>query len=79
MELGVTREPVFPIGSHEDCTMHRVARSKVARRTERFLRRLHVGSEDCRLCARAAFEKRTAVGTVDTLSVRSSSYYYLCS
>jgi hypothetical protein len=41
---------------HEDCTMNRVARSKVARRIERWLRRLHEGSEDCRLGARAAFE-----------------------
>ena len=53
MELGVTRQPVFPIGSHEDCTRSRVSRSKIARRIERLLRRLHVDSEDCRLSARA--------------------------
>ena len=79
MELGVTSEPASPIGSHEDFVTNRVARSKVARRTERFLRRLHVGSEDCRLCARAAFEKRTEVGTVDTPSMRFSSYFELFS
>jgi hypothetical protein len=79
MELGVTRRPVFPIGDHEDCTMHRVARSKVARRTEQFLRRLHVRSEVCRVCARAAFEKRTDVGTAATRSVRFSFYYNICS
>ena len=79
MELGVTCQPILPIGEHEDCTMHRVARSKVARRNEPFLRRLHVDGEDCRLCARAACEKRTDVGTIDTLSVWSSFYYYMYS
>ncbi len=43
------RRPMFPIGSFEDRTINRSARLKVARRTQRFLRRLHVGAEGCRL------------------------------
>ena len=41
-------------GSLEDCKTKRVARSKVARRIKRLLRRMHVGSEDCRLGTRHA-------------------------
>ena len=57
-------------GSHEDCTTKRVTRSKVARRIERLLRRMLVGSEDCRLQARATFEERTDAETVYTPAVR---------
>ena len=46
------RRPVFLIGSFEDRTINRSARSKVARRSERFLRRLLEGAEDCRLRSR---------------------------
>ena len=46
------RLPVFLIGSFEDRTINRSAHSKVARRSERFLRRLPVGAEDCRLRSR---------------------------
>ena len=44
-------------GRGEDCTMNRVARSKVARRIEQLLRSLHIDGEDCRLSARAMFEQ----------------------
>ncbi len=58
------RRPVFPIGSFEDRTINRSERSKVARRSERFLRRLHVGAEDAGLGSEDT-GRRTRIAVLD--------------